>query len=238
MYLDGRPGKYCAKILSFAFYDHWMLNRLPADERRTQLVESALSIAEQRGVSSVTVRAVAEEAGVSLGVVHYCFESKEALIAAMGETLILQLSASMQYAFAQVRHAPDLSGVQGLRELLHIGLTGMWPTIEATPDRQLLTYEITAQALRSRNLGAERAGAVAFEQYRILDELAVSFLEECAKISGTVWTEPLSSIARLSLAMIDGLVLRWLVDRDSDATIAEFGEMVQVIANKAVVAPQ
>ena len=123
MYLDGRPGKYCAKILSFAFYDHWMLNRLPADERRTQLVESALSIAEQRGVSSVTVRAVAEEAGVSLGVVHYCFESKEALIAAMGETLILQLSASMQYAFAQVRHAPDLSGVQGLRELLHIGLT-------------------------------------------------------------------------------------------------------------------
>lgn len=69
-------------------------------------------------------------------------------------------------------------------------------------------------------------------------KLAVSFLEECAKISGTVWTEPLSSIARLSLAMIDGLVLRWLVDRDSDATIAEFGEMVQVIANKAVVAPQ
>ena len=58
------------------------------------------------------------------------------------------------------------------------------------------------------------------------------------RISGTVWTEPLSSIARLSLAMIDGLVLRWLVDRDSDATIAEFGEMVQVIANKAVVAPQ
>lgn len=56
---------------------------------------------------------------------------------------------------------------------------------------------------------------------------------------GTVWTEPLSSIARLSLALIlSGLVLRWLVDRDSDATIAEFGEMVQVIASKAVVAPR
>jgi hypothetical protein len=37
--------------------------------------------------------------------------------------------------------------------------------------------------------------------------------------------------------MIDGLVLRWLVDRDSDATIAEFGEMVQVIAGKAIEAP-
>lgn len=219
-----------------SFYHQRMLNRLPADERRTQLVESALSIAEQRGVSAVTVRAVAEEAGVSLGVVHYCFESKEALIAAMGETLILQLSASMQHAFAQVRHAPDLSGIQGLEELLHIGLTGMWPTIEATPDRQLLTYEITAQALRSRNLGAERAGAVAHDQYRIMDEHATAFLAECAEISGTVWTEPLDSIARLSLAMIDGLVLRWLVDRDSDSTIAEFGKMVHVIANKAAVA--
>lgn len=214
-----------------------MLNRLPADERRTQLIESAISIAEQRGVSSVTVRAVAEEAGVSLGVVHYCFESKEELIAAMGETLIVQLSESLQHAFGQVRHAPDLTGIQGLKELLHIGLTGMWPLIEATPDRQLLTYEITAQALRSRNLGAERAGAVASDQYRIMDEHAIAFLEECAKISGTVWTESLQSLARWSLAMIDGLVLRWLVDRDSDATIAEFGEMVQVIAGKAVEAP-
>lgn len=223
---------------SSAFYDQGMLNRLPADERRTQLIESAISIAEQRGVSSVTVRAVAEEAGVSLGVVHYCFESKEELIAAMGETLILQLSESMQHAFGQVRHAPDLSGSQGLKELLHIGLTGMWPLIEATPDRQLLTYEITAQALRSRNLGAVRAGAVANDQYRIMDEHAIAFLEECAKISGMVWTESLSSLSRWSLAMIDGLVLRWLVDRDSDATIAEFGEMVQVIAGKAIDAPQ
>ncbi len=45
------------------------------------------------------MRAVAENAGVSLGVVHYCFESKEALVVAMGETLIRQLSEALHVAF-------------------------------------------------------------------------------------------------------------------------------------------
>ncbi|QYB03366.1 TetR/AcrR family transcriptional regulator [Rhodococcus sp. USK10] len=211
-----------------------MLNRLPADERRAQLVESALAIAEQRGVASVTVRAVAEEAGVSLGVVHYCFESKEELLAAMGESLVLQLSASMRLAFGQVRHAPDLRGIDGLRELLHIGISGMWPIIEATPDRQLLTYEITAQALRHRASGSERAGDIAGQQYRTMDEEAIEFLAECARIAGVSWGTPVEAIARFGLAMLDGLVLRWLVDRDSEAMIAALDEMVQVITAKAV----
>lgn len=211
-----------------------MLNRLPADERRAQLVESALSIAEQRGVASVTVRAVAEEAGVSLGVVHYCFESKEELLAAMGESLILQLSESMRLAFGQVRHAPDLRGAAGLRELLHIGISGMWPIIEATPDRQLLTYEITAQALRHRASGSERAGDIAGRQYRTMDHEAIEFLAECARISDVGWSTPVESIARFGLAMLDGLVLRWLVDRDSEAMIAALDDLVHIIASKAV----
>lgn len=211
-----------------------MLNRLPADERRAQLVESALSIAEQRGVASVTVRAVAEAAGVSLGVVHYCFESKEALLAAMGESLILQLSESMRDAFGQVRYAPELAGLSGLRALLHIGLSGMWPIIEATPDRQLLTYEITAQALRNRALGSGRAGEIAGDQYRIMDREAAAFLEECARIANVTWSAPVEALARFALAMIDGLVLRWLVDRDSDAMVVAMDDLVQIMAAKAV----
>lgn len=214
-----------------------MLNRLPADERRAQLVESALSIAEQRGVASVTVRAVAEEAGVSLGVVHYCFESKEALLAAMGETLVLQLSESMRAAFGQVRHAPDLRGIAGLRELLHIGLSAMWPLLEATPDLQLLTYEITAQALRHRAGGSARAGEIAADQYRVMDEEAAHFFEECAAMTGVRWAEPIPAISRFSLAMLDGLVLRWLVDRDSEAMIVALDDLVQVVAAKATVVP-
>ncbi|NLE82233.1 MAG: TetR family transcriptional regulator [Rhodococcus sp.] len=211
-----------------------MLNRLPANERRAQLVESALTIAEHSGVSSVTVRAVAEEAGVSLGVVHYCFESKEALLGAMGEALVLQLSESLRSAFGQVQHAPELTGMSGLRALLHIGISAMWPLLEATPDRQLLTYEITAQALRHRGGGAPQIGEIATVQYRTMDEEAVLFFEECADRTNVRWTEPVTSIARFALAMLDGLVLRWLVDRDGDAMTVALDDMVQIVASKAV----
>ena len=210
-----------------------MLNRLPANERRPQLVESALDVAERGGIGAVTIRAVADNAGVSLGVVHYCFENKEALITAMGEYLILQLSSLWREAFS-VAHNSSLRGLSGLRQLLYLGLDRMWPTVDAAPDRQLLAYEITAYALRYRAAGPTLAGGIANEQYRIRDVEAMAFLEECAERTGTVWIEPVSAIVRLSLAILDGLVLRWLVDRDSDAIVVELDELARIIAAKAV----
>lgn len=211
-----------------------MLNRLPADQRRAQLVESALALAEGGGLGAVTVRAVAEHAGVSLGVVHYCFESKEALVAAMGETLVLQLSQALRTAFTLPQNGPDPQGPRGLRQLLYAGINAMWPTIEATADRQLLTYEITTYSLRHRAAGEPLGGNIATEQYRIMDVEAQAFLEECAARTGTEWVEPVSTVARLALAMLDGLVLRWMVDRDSDAIVTELDDIAAIVAGRAV----
>ncbi|QBJ97826.1 TetR family transcriptional regulator [Rhodococcus sp. ABRD24] len=211
-----------------------MLNRLPAEERRAQLVEAALSIAEHGGIGAVTIRAVAEEAGVSLGVVHYCFESKETLVAAMAESMVLQLSAGVRDSFASVWDSQELSGLRDLREVLHTGLSAMWPLLEATADRQLLTYEITAYALRHRAAGAPLAGSIAEDQYRTMDLEAVVFLEESARRTGTKWTEPVQSVARFALAVIDGIVLRWLIDHDSNAIVTELDDLVRIVASKAV----
>ncbi|MEE2033451.1 TetR/AcrR family transcriptional regulator [Rhodococcus chondri] len=210
-----------------------MLNRLPADERRAQLVESALELAERGGVGSVTVRAVAENAGVSLGVVHYCFDSKEALVVAMAETVINQLSEAMHAAFDVPHDGPDPQGVRGLRQLLHAGLSAMWPAIESTAGRQVLTYEITAYSLRHRAAGTTLGDDIALRQYRMMDEQARSFLERCAERSGTIWTEPVECLARISLALLDGLVLRWLVDRDSEAIVGELDDIAGIISARA-----
>ncbi|MGW0020028.1 TetR/AcrR family transcriptional regulator [Rhodococcus sp. NPDC003382] len=210
-----------------------MLNRMPADERRAQLIESALDLAERGGVGAVTVRAVAENAGVSLGVVHYCFESKEALVVAMGETLIRQLSETLHVAFDLPHDGPDPQGIRGLRQLLYAGLNAMWPMIEATANRQILTYEITTYSLRQRASDSEPGGRIAAEQYRIMDVEACRFLSDCAERTGTTWTEPIEDIARMALAMIDGLVLRWLVDRNGDFIVAELDDMAGIIASRA-----
>jgi AcrR family transcriptional regulator len=50
------------------------------EETRARIVEAALSLFEQRGYEKTTMRAVAQEAGVSLGNAYYYFASKEHLV--------------------------------------------------------------------------------------------------------------------------------------------------------------
>ncbi|MGW5151804.1 TetR/AcrR family transcriptional regulator [Rhodococcus koreensis] len=208
--------------------------RLPADVRRGQLIDAARAITAHHGVAALTIRGVAEAAGVSLGVVHYHFEDKEELLTEMGQSLILEVSEAMRMAFGQLVGPVPLRGVPGLRELLGAGIRGLWPIIEATPDQQLLTYEITAQSLRQRGAGNDSAGAVAARQYRTMDTEAVAFLDLCAHRAGVTWGTPVDQVARLALAVLDGLVLRWLVDRDSDAALTALDDLVQIIAAQAL----
>ncbi|UYP20107.1 TetR/AcrR family transcriptional regulator [Rhodococcus sp. Z13] len=214
-----------------------MSNRLPADERRTQLVDAALELAEDGGVGAVTVRAVAEKAGVSLGVVHYCFESKEALVVAMAHTVVDQLLEAMQAAFDVPADGTHLQGIERLRAMLLSALRAMWSAVDSTRGLQILTYEITTYSLRHRAGGPATSGDIAAQQYRRMDEQAVAFLDACAERSGVCWTLPTEAVARLALALLDGFVLRWLVDRNADAGEAELDTIADVIASRAVTRP-
>ena len=55
------------------------------EETRAKILEAALALFMERGFEQTTMRAVAEEAGVSLGNAYYYFESKEELVQAFYE---------------------------------------------------------------------------------------------------------------------------------------------------------
>ena len=95
--------------------------RLSADVRRTQLLEAALTVAEDRGIGDVSLRRVAGAAGVSLGLLHYRFADKDELITAMADALIGQISEGLRLAFGQIAGAPHRHGVAGLRRVLQTG---------------------------------------------------------------------------------------------------------------------
>ena len=61
--------------------------RMSADERRAQLVEAAIAVMTRDGITKATTRAIVGEAGVPLGVFHYCFDSKAALLERVVTTL-------------------------------------------------------------------------------------------------------------------------------------------------------
>jgi AcrR family transcriptional regulator len=206
--------------------------RLAADLRRTQLIDAGLAVAAESGISAVTVRAVADHASVSLGAVHCCFENKEALVTAMGASLVHELGSAVSIA---LHHAAEPSGLRcvgprALREVLHRGMAALWTVVEATADRQLLTYEITAYSVRSAGAGP----GIGTLQYRVMDTATERFLDAAADASSMLWTEPMGSLTRSALATIDGVVLRWLVDRDTLAVIAELDDLAARIATKAV----
>ena len=54
----------------------------PEKDRQERILDAVLSLLAQRGISGVSMRAVAAEAGVSLGLVNYHYEDKTSLIRA------------------------------------------------------------------------------------------------------------------------------------------------------------
>ncbi|MCC9311327.1 TetR/AcrR family transcriptional regulator [Kitasatospora sp. RB6PN24] len=72
-----------------------MTARVEHEERRRQIAEALLRIADTQGLQSASMRAVAAEAGVSLRLVQYYFTSKEGLLLDALERLGAQLQARM-----------------------------------------------------------------------------------------------------------------------------------------------
>lgn len=69
----------------------------PQDGRREELVAATLRIIARSGVKSATVRAIAQEANVTLGLIRYYFNNKEELIVAAFEqhmTNLIDIAAS------------------------------------------------------------------------------------------------------------------------------------------------
>ncbi|WP_227998365.1 TetR/AcrR family transcriptional regulator [Nocardia australiensis] len=203
---------------------------MSVEERRAHLIEAAIGLAEKKGVAGVTTRDVAQAAGVSLGVVHYCFENKDALMTELVKALSMELRDSVD---ANETVWQDVgSGKEALQKLVRAGLELMWLNIEATPQRQLLTYETTTYALREGEQTPAKI-AIAREQYAFNDSTVVDILDHARDATGSSWTVPVRDLSRFTLNVIDGIVLRWLVDNDSESVRGQLDLLSEMVTNYA-----
>jgi AcrR family transcriptional regulator len=195
--------------------------RLPLAQRRAQLVQTALDIATAEGIGAVTVRRVAEQAGVALGVVHYCFDDKDELLASLAERIVNDL---IEAGAEQLTGGP----AEDLPTALRRALTGLWASITSTREAQLLTYEITTQSLRQPALRN-----VADRQYEVSQAAAEGLLLLSADACGATWTEPIEDLGAQALAFVDGVTLRWLVDADGDGAVRRLESFADYLATFA-----
>ncbi|MDQ3053412.1 MAG: TetR family transcriptional regulator [Actinomycetota bacterium] len=194
--------------------------RVAAHDRRQQLIEAAIRVAERDGIAATTTRRIATEAGASLATVHYCFRSKQELFEQVLTAIITELSEAAQ---ADIRPGRDAA------TLLREGMRALWVVVEKEPGKQQLTYELTHYALR-------QPGMESFAQWQYETSYAActAHLEGVADAAGIVWSIPMPVLTRMLMTVIDGVVLGWLVDRDSDSALAALDALADLLATLAV----
>lgn len=176
--------------------------RMPVAERRAKLVDAAIAAMARDGVPHTTTRSIVAEAGMPIGVFHYCFRSKEELVLEVMRTI----NERSYGAVAEV-----LTRSTDSATLIRLAVDAYWSHIESDPLEHLLTYELTQYALRQPG-----QGDAAKQQYVNYDVSMQQLLGAVAQVGGFEWSTPMPVLARFVLAIIEGVTFQWLVDRDGE----------------------
>jgi AcrR family transcriptional regulator len=180
--------------------------RMPSAERRRQLVEAAVRAMARDGVAKTTTRSICVEAGVSLSVFHYCFDSKQALLeAAIGSI------TDNSVALVKANVEPKAT----LHETVRGALGTYWAHVTAHPAEHMLTYELTQHALREK--GFEQLARTQYEKYIAS---GTALLEQVCAVCEVTPRVPMTVLAHLLAATIDGLTLQYLVLGDESTAEA------------------
>ncbi|MFE4974881.1 TetR/AcrR family transcriptional regulator [Kitasatospora sp. NPDC056651] len=175
---------------------------------RTALLDAAVRVVARGGLRQLTYRAVAQEAGVTHGLVVHHFGSRDALIEeAVAHAVHSSLSASA------------LGAGTGSPADFSAGLADM---VDSGPELQVFQYELLLEARRRPELLPHLRGL--YEEY----------FEASRRELGRILPGPVSNgTSRLVFAALEGLVLHQLVFGEREATEEALAELRGLLARLA-----
>ncbi|MFC7449607.1 TetR/AcrR family transcriptional regulator [Rhodococcus daqingensis] len=175
--------------------------RIPAAERRAELVAAAVRMIAAHGVDGATTRRIAQEANAPLATLHYCFATKEVLFAAVFE--------HVAGVHREVLTRNDVHGdVETSARAL---LRGAMEWYMANPDFAAAIIELISWAQRQEGKQAEMVYDEAFATMRTI-------LETAATADGqTMDPDTVDELTYIVSALSDGFALNNLVFTDRTA---------------------
>lgn len=166
------------------------------DERRPQIMAATRRVMVQRGVAMLRVADVAREAGVSPGIVHYYFESKDDLIR---ETFEDNFASSLERRAALWKQ--ELPADEKLDRLLRSYV----PLDDATRESWHVWLELWVGALQDEKL--RQLNDTAYGEWRrLIGDVIDEGVEQRVFVA-----EGLEAKIDQLLAMIDGLAVQVLL---------------------------
>ena len=191
-----------------------------ASERRGQVVTAARAVLERDGVAGTTLRAVAGEADIPLGTLHYVFPSRDLLLTAVTEDIASDVAVLLGSVV-------DLGS--GLEHAIRRGLAGYWEQMVVGGSGLLLVqYELLTHALRTP--GMENLARWQVDGYT---SVVGAWCRQAAEAAGETCAVPYDTLARVLVANVNGLVLQFLSDPDPGRSSADLAAMSEMLVHLA-----
>lgn len=178
-------------------HDIRKFRRAEPDERRDLLISAALKCLAEEGHAGISVRRIAKEAGVSVGLVSHHFGSIDVLIAETYQKLSLDLTRSLQQ---------EVNRAEGAAARVDAFLLGSFSS--RVLDADLLSVWVVFWSLIRHSPSINQAHERGYGAYL---ELIENLLTELAREEGFSISVPRLAAIGLS-ATLDGLWLEWCLN--------------------------
>lgn len=217
--------------------------RIPAEQRRRELTAVAHTVMARDGAFGLTTRAVAKEAGVPHGSVHYAFHSKDELIrAVVRDDIDRSTAAFRRFATPEANvpeHAGQAAGSDATPEhaaspaeqtvspegILHAAFASYADNLIGDPWEEAAQQELALMCARD-----EQLRVIMQESNASYRELIGSILDYLSTATGKTWTQPADMLAENILGALFGTAQLWLIDRDDDTLYASLATLAKVYA--------
>lgn len=182
------------------------------DVRRAQIMAATRKVMVQRGVAMLRVADVAKAAGVSPGIVHYYFASKDDLIRETFED---------NFANSVERRSTLLAQELPVDEKLELLLNTYVPQEDVTNESWHVWLELWVGALQDE--GLRKLNDAAYDEWR---RLIGDMIEEGVEQGVFEAADPGTTVNQL-IAMLDGLAVQALLG----STVISIEEMRRLVAD-------
>ncbi len=163
-------------------------------EKAQRIVAAMRASVGARGAAASTFDVVAHDAGVSRGLLHYYFGSKERLLVEVVRDDCDQRIAELDEALAQAR---------SVDEIIHALVESLEAFVEGEPGSQAVLYEMLSASRHSEEIRAELA-----ELYRRWRALLADALREKERQGVVKLDAEPDAVASILFALGDGMGLQ------------------------------
>jgi AcrR family transcriptional regulator len=171
-------------------------------EKAQRIVEAMRRSVARRGTAGSTFDHVSREAGVSRGLLHYYFGTKEQL-------LVEAARRDCELRMELLEH--QLAGAQTADDFIDLMAQNLQETVREDPEFVTLVFELFMLSRRNEDIATEYRGLMQRMRGQVAAMLALAQGEGILRLHA----EP-EAVADVLFSLGDGLALRMLADPDRD----------------------